>query len=68
MRIAGMDEVLARALHGGYAVGYFEAWDPYSLEAVIEAVLVAVEKAVVVPLGVVSAVEPAAPLLWSQAR
>jgi len=37
MSIVGMDQILARALHGGYAVGYFEAWDPYSLEATIEA-------------------------------
>jgi fructose/tagatose bisphosphate aldolase len=28
---------LARARAGGYAVGYFEAWDLYSLEAVAEA-------------------------------
>lgn len=36
MSIVGMDEILARAQRGGYAVGYFEAWDQYSLEAVIE--------------------------------
>jgi ketose-bisphosphate aldolase len=30
-------ELLAEALAGGYAVGYFEAWDVYSLEAVLEA-------------------------------
>ena len=36
MSIVGMDEMLARAQHGGYAVGYFEAWDQYSLEAVLE--------------------------------
>ena len=29
--------LLARAQAGGYALGYFEAWDSYSLEAVIEA-------------------------------
>jgi ketose-bisphosphate aldolase len=29
--------MLRRALDGGYAVGYFEAWDSYSLEAVAEA-------------------------------
>jgi ketose-bisphosphate aldolase len=29
--------LLARAWEGGYAVGYFEAWDSYSLEAVVEA-------------------------------
>jgi len=32
-----MTELLGRALAGGYAVGYFEAWDMYSLEAVLEA-------------------------------
>ena len=37
MSIVGMDEILARALHGAYAVGYFEAWDPYSFEATLEA-------------------------------
>jgi len=30
-------ELLADALNGGYAVGYFEAWDMYSLEAVLAA-------------------------------
>jgi ketose-bisphosphate aldolase len=30
-------ELLATAQQGGYAVGYFEAWDLYSLEAVLEA-------------------------------
>ena len=30
-------ELLAAARQGGYAVGYFEAWDIYSLEAVLEA-------------------------------
>ena len=29
-------DLLADALAGGYAVGYFEAWDVYSLEAVLE--------------------------------
>jgi fructose-bisphosphate aldolase class II len=29
--------LLAEALAGGYAVGYFEAWDGYSLDAVIRA-------------------------------
>jgi ketose-bisphosphate aldolase len=37
MGLEPMTEVLARAREGGYAVGYFEAWDSYSLEAVIEA-------------------------------
>ena len=32
-----MPEVLSRAIKGGYAVGYFEAWDSYSLEAVAAA-------------------------------
>ena len=30
-------QLLADACVGGYAVGYFEAWDLYSLEAVAEA-------------------------------
>lgn len=30
-------QLLADARAGGYAVGYFEAWDQYSLEAVVEA-------------------------------
>jgi len=30
-------DLLAEARAGGYAVGYFEAWDVYSLEAVLEA-------------------------------
>ena len=30
-------QLLAEAAAGGYAVGYFEAWDLYSLEAVAEA-------------------------------
>jgi fructose-bisphosphate aldolase class II len=32
-----MKKMLADAAAGGYAVGYFESWDQYSLEAVIEA-------------------------------
>lgn len=32
-----MRELLETALKNSYAVGYFEAWDQYSLEAVIEA-------------------------------
>jgi ketose-bisphosphate aldolase len=32
-----MPELLAAALEGRYAVGYFEAWDSYSLEAVVKA-------------------------------
>ena len=31
------NNLLADAQAGGYAVGYFEAWDGYSLEAVLEA-------------------------------
>jgi ketose-bisphosphate aldolase len=31
------NDLLADAQAGGYAVGYFEAWDGYSLEAVLEA-------------------------------
>ena len=37
MTIVGLREILDPALQHGYAVGYFEAWDQYSLEAVIEA-------------------------------
>ncbi len=37
MPLIPMHELLGRALRGGYAVGYFEAWDVYSLEAVLEA-------------------------------
>jgi ketose-bisphosphate aldolase len=32
-----LPHLLAQAQAGGYALGYFEAWDSYSLEAVIEA-------------------------------
>jgi fructose/tagatose bisphosphate aldolase len=32
-----LPDLLAAAARGGYAVGYFEAWDSYSLEAVVEA-------------------------------
>lgn len=35
--IVPLPHLLARAQEGGYALGYFEAWDSYSLEAVIEA-------------------------------
>ncbi len=37
MALAPLSEILADAAAGGYAVGYFEAWDTYSLEAVAEA-------------------------------
>jgi len=36
MTITDMRDILGRALRDGYAVGYFEAWDTYSLEAVLE--------------------------------
>jgi fructose/tagatose bisphosphate aldolase len=32
-----LSELLSAARAGGYAIGYFEAWDTYSLEAVAEA-------------------------------
>jgi ketose-bisphosphate aldolase len=32
-----MRDILRAAMTGGYAVGYFETWDQYSLEAVLEA-------------------------------
>jgi ketose-bisphosphate aldolase len=32
-----MRDLLAHASRGGYAVGYFEAWDEYSMEAAVEA-------------------------------
>lgn len=37
MSIVKMVEILERALRGGYAVGYFECWDQYSLEGAMEA-------------------------------
>lgn len=37
MALVPLTGVLADALDGGYAVGYFEAWDGYSLEAVLDA-------------------------------
>jgi ketose-bisphosphate aldolase len=37
MPLVSMQSLLARALNGRYAVGYFEAWELYSLEAVLEA-------------------------------
>jgi fructose-bisphosphate aldolase class II len=37
MSIARMRDMLADARRGGYAIGYFEAWDQYSLEACLEA-------------------------------
>lgn len=37
MALVPLQSILARALQGGYAVGYFEAWEIYSLEAVLDA-------------------------------
>ena len=37
MPVTGMYDMLLRARRRGYAVGYFEAWDQHSLEAVLEA-------------------------------
>ena len=37
MPVVPLPQLLAAAQAGGYAVGYFEAWDSYSLEAVVEA-------------------------------
>ena len=37
MALAPLSRLLAEARAGGYAIGYFEAWDTYSLEAVAEA-------------------------------
>jgi ketose-bisphosphate aldolase len=32
-----LTDLMDHALQGGYGIGYFEAWDSYSLEAVVEA-------------------------------
>ena len=37
MPLVPMPELMRAALSGGYGLGYFEAWDGYSLEAVCEA-------------------------------
>lgn len=37
LTLTPMPKMLKQALEGGYALGYFEAWDTYSLEAVLEA-------------------------------
>lgn len=37
MPLVPLTSLLDEARTGGYAVGYFEAWDSYSLEAVVEA-------------------------------
>src|SRR5258706_12134783 len=36
MTVADLRDILGRARQHGYAVGYFEAWDSYSLEAILE--------------------------------
>ena len=36
MTVADLRDILGRALQHGYAIGYFEAWDTYSLEAILE--------------------------------
>jgi fructose/tagatose bisphosphate aldolase len=38
MALAPMPTLLRSATKNGYAFGYFESWDQYSLEAVVEAV------------------------------
>src|SRR5512137_2017027 len=37
MSIARLRDLLADARAGGYCLGYFEAWDQYSLEACLDA-------------------------------
>ncbi len=37
MALVAMRETLAKALEEGYATGYFESWDQWSLEGVLEA-------------------------------
>ena len=37
MPLVSMQSMMQDALAGGYGLGYFEAWDSYSLEAVLEA-------------------------------
>ena len=37
MPFVSVPTMLSRAREGGYAVGYFESWDSYSLEAVLDA-------------------------------
>ena len=37
MSLIPLTTLLQSALRDGYGVGYFEAWDSYSLEAVLEA-------------------------------
>ena len=37
MALRKLSELLSQARKSGYAIGYFEAWDMYSFEAVLEA-------------------------------
>jgi ketose-bisphosphate aldolase len=37
MALKKLSELLKKAQNNGYAVGYFESWDTYSMEAVVEA-------------------------------
>src|SRR5215831_8416772 len=37
MPLVSMTTLMQCALQGGYGLGYFEAWDSYSLEAALEA-------------------------------
>ncbi len=37
MSIVPFTTLLDRAVHAGYAIGYYESWDQYSLEAALEA-------------------------------
>jgi ketose-bisphosphate aldolase len=37
MSIVTMPDLLSRAVRQGYAIGYYESWDQYSLEAAMEA-------------------------------
>jgi len=37
MSLSPLRDLLSAAVAGGYAIGYFEAWDQYSLEACLEA-------------------------------
>src|SRR4051794_37351035 len=37
MSLSSMQTMMQRAIAEGYGLGYFEAWDGYSLEAVLEA-------------------------------
>lgn len=37
MPLQSLKKMLKNATDGGYAVGYFEPWDQYSMEAVVQA-------------------------------